>query len=86
MQLLFIEWRDAFDHDTTGWLSKEDMDKLIPQDALMQSVGWLYHEDEKFVTLIGDYEKDDETYSRATRIPVKMITQRIPLTPIVGRH
>ena len=85
MELLFIEWRDAFDHDQVGWLTKEELDKILPTDALMQSIGWLYHEDERYLTLVADYEKNGDNFSRATRIPIGMITQRLTLTPILGR-
>jgi hypothetical protein len=85
MELIFVEWRDAYDHDEVGWLKKEAIDKIMEADALMQSVGWLYHEDDRYVTIVGDYEKGADNYSRITRIPVGMITQRIPLTPILGR-
>jgi hypothetical protein len=83
MELLFIEWRDAFDHDEVGWLSKEDMQEILEQEAVVESVGWLYDENDRYITIVGDYE--GETVSRPTRIPVKWITQRITLTPILGR-
>ena len=85
MQLYFIEWRDAYDPEKTGWLTKEDVDKIISEDALIQSVGWLYHEDDTYITIVGDYQLDGDV-SRPTRIPKGMVTQRIILTPILGRQ
>lgn len=77
MVLIKIIWRDAFDHDEVGWVSKEQMEHIIETDCVVQSVGWLYHEDDKYLTIVGDHE--GETFSRATRIPVGMIISKTHL-------
>jgi hypothetical protein len=74
MDLIKVTWRDAFDHDETGWTHKDDLLKVLQRDVLVESVGFEYHQDEKYLTLVGDYEGDD--FSRITRIPVGMILKR----------
>jgi hypothetical protein len=75
MDLLHITWRDAFDHDEVGWITKEQMDRLLSLDAVVESVGFKYHEDDKYITIVGDHEGD--SFSRATRIPKGMIIKTI---------
>ena len=50
-KLIYIQWQDA--HSTSGWHTKEQLEKVIAQEAcIVEQVGWLVHEDDKSITII----------------------------------
>lgn len=70
LPLIYVEWDDA--HANGGWQEKVDH-----SPALCWSIGYLYKEDRKGVTLIGSGSGDSgETVGNTQFIPKKYITYR----------
>ena len=76
LPLVYVEWEDA--HANGGW-----QDKIDHTPALCWSVGYLYKEDRKGITLIGSGTgNNEEAVGNTQFIPKKYITYRQNL--IVG--
>ena len=74
LPLVYEEWEDA--HANGGW-----QDKIDHTPALCWSVGCLYKEDRKGITLIGSGSgKSEESVGNTQFIPKKYITFRATLT------
>ena len=68
-----ITWGDATDVET-GWLSlKEILEKKL---ISVESVGWLAHESEEKVILIGCWDEVDQNAGRAVIIPRPWIIKK----------
>ena len=50
-------WQDAQSH--TGWLSKNQMDKLRP--AQSKTKGWIFEENDDYITIFGTYSQDPDS-------------------------
>ena len=74
LPLAYVEWEDA--HANGGW-----QDKVDHSPALCWSVGYLYKEDRKGITLIGSGSgKNEESVGNTQYIPKKYITFKTTLT------
>lgn len=68
-----LHWLDAV--SDTGWLSKEQMDKLKPANAVCSQM-WIYKQDKKSITLFANYTYDDDghiEFGEVITIPKKWI-------------
>ena len=74
LPLVYVEWEDA--HANGGW-----QDKIDHTPAMCWSIGYLYKEDRKGITLIGSGSgKSEEAVGNTQFIPKKYITYRQQLT------
>ncbi len=70
LPLLYVEWEDA--HANGGW-----QDKIDHNPAVCWSIGYLYQEDKKGITLIGSGSGSSEAAVGNTQyIPKRYITFR----------
>jgi len=73
MKLERVIWMDAgSDDEDSGWLKPEHIEDT---DILVQSVGWIAKETDKYLTLAMDLCSDGSTNTRG-RIPKGMIVDR----------
>jgi len=79
MKLLMIEWHDAFTHCEQPWYTKEELMKETTGHQTCFSVGWLFREQEDYITLTmtkGDGSSDDNgEVGLALTIPKGMIVR-----------
>ena len=71
-KMVYILWQDIFELGA-GWHSRSDVDKHKPVDC--ESLGWIYKQNEEYLTLIGDKSTDgkDREYGRIQSIPTATI-------------
>jgi hypothetical protein len=71
MKPVIIVWRDAGDHEDT-WADMKNVDEWADRELLITSIGFLVKKTEKYYTLAGDFDRDNQNYGRVTKIPVSM--------------
>ena len=54
MKLVKVTWFDTNETSDSGWLSLDEVKKNKP--CKVASVGWLFNEDEKFITIAADID------------------------------
>lgn len=75
--LLYVEWLDSAGR--RGWHSPDDIDN---EPAFCRTVGWLYQEDKRAVTLVpthSEYSDSDPSAMDPVTIPRACITRRVKL-------
>ncbi len=72
MKIELITWFDAANDAEDGWKAVDD---IIDEDTVVQSVGWVVKETERYITVAMDLCADGDTHGRG-RIPKGMVTAR----------
>ena len=83
MQLIYIEWQDAFCN--TGWIDQEDMESMVhKEECITREVGWVYYEDKSVIVIYARYcpesEGFGEKFGLVQKIPKTWIKKRIDIT------
>ena len=75
-QIELVTWQDIASHFGGGWFPAEGVGKL--ETATCYSVGWVVHENRKYITLVADrsYLAGGESYGHDTVIPKAVIINR----------
>jgi hypothetical protein len=78
MKIVKIQWTDAVTSAEPGWTTKDDaMASAISEPPQMTSVGFVLHENNKWISL-SDSVGDDE-FGQVTKIPKAMIISIVTL-------
>ena len=76
MNIEHISWRDACSEDN-DWISTRKAIKQAKQKLpLIESVGFVLHEDKDAITLVHSFDKEDSLVTPAIKIPKKWIIKR----------
>jgi|19_taG_2_1085344.scaffolds.fasta_scaffold07289_7 hypothetical protein len=79
MRIVKIHWTDAVTSAEPGWTTKDEaMASAICEPPSMTSVGFVLHENNKWIS-ISDSIGDDE-FGQVTKIPKVMIMSLVDLT------
>jgi hypothetical protein len=73
-----VRWEDATELDTTAWVQEVSHD-YKPDEALVNSVGFLLHESDKGVVLTSAWCEGGEQVARREQIPRGMIRKIVRL-------
>ena len=79
--LVLVRWLDHCDPEGPVWWSLEDIAEAKP--AVMESVGWLTHEDDTCLRLSWSRSTDGETWSRPSVIIRACVVSIVELLPEV---
>ena len=73
-RLLEVLWADCYSHCEQPWYSRADLEKAASGDAEIFTVGYLFKEDDRNLTLTMSHHPDDPTeVGMAITIPRPMI-------------
>ena len=75
MKLLYIRWIDSTIH--TGWKWAPDFEP--PDSLVIESIGWVVHEDERSVSIAGHRGEDFNNVQGLMTIPRCAILSQINL-------
>ena len=73
MRMVLVTWLDTNENSVGGWIEKDDLDKS--EVCSVDSLGWLYKENDELVVILADkdtHDKDD-IYGRSQVIPKGVI-------------
>ena len=73
MRMVLVTWLDTNENSVGGWIEKADLDKS--EVCSVDSLGWLYKENDEFIVILADkdtHDKDD-IYGRSQVIPKGVI-------------
>ena len=73
-KLYRIHWIDASDYGEKTWADKDELKDFINDDVVCLSVGYFVSEDNKYLTIAGDF--DDGNFGRVMKIPKVNIKKR----------
>ncbi len=55
--LVRVSWIDSYSRDTGNWIDIDELEEQ-PELAVCESVGWLFHDTDKLITLVAHYAGD----------------------------
>lgn len=79
MELIYIEWHDAFDYNQ-GWMNVDDVDEWLDDDWVVSQCGWVYEETDDYLVLINMCAFGHDSFSHVTKIPRPWIRKRETIT------
>jgi hypothetical protein len=93
MRLVEVRWSDCYTHCGQAWHTRAELDKAATGDLEVLSVGYLFKEDERNLTLVmsrghEDGEGQEEEYGLALTIPrlmVKSVKELFPIGRLAGK-
>ncbi len=78
MKLIYIEWEDAT--ASSGWHTKEEVEKFIIDNNIVKQVGYIYKESKSEIVLASRLihwsSNQDISYGQLQRIPKTWIRKR----------
>ena len=74
MKVVKVFWSDAQDHPDK-WVNAAAAAAFGQVTCIIESVGFLVSDTEKYVTLAGDFDISDDNYGRVTKIPKGWVTR-----------
>ena len=68
-KIVKVTWLDTNENSVGGWIEKEDLDKS--KVCSVDSLGWLYLENDEFIVILADKDTHDEDdlFDRSQVIP-----------------
>ncbi len=80
-KVIFIKWRDAFRPASCTWRDKMSLIKFLKdEDFIIETVGWLVHEDDYFLTVCLSKSGNNNQWEHIERIPTGCVIERKYLT------
>lgn len=82
MKLVYLEWEDASSDGTHSWMFESQLNHWLDNsDFIVATVGWIYREDDRTITLAAtrkmpDKQNSETAYGEITRIPKGWIRKR----------
>lgn len=75
MDINLIQWRDAHVPDI-GWHSRDQLQDEFDQEFIINSVGFVFDENDKYIALVQNADQDNEKLSNMISIPRDCIIKR----------
>ena len=73
MRMVLVTWLDTNENSVGGWIEKADLDKS--EVCSVDSLGWLYKENDELIVILADKDTHDKDYiyGRSQVIPKGVI-------------
>jgi hypothetical protein len=72
-EVVEVEWTDSY--GSTGWMSSDDiLDMATCGEVIVKTVGYLFHKDAKFVTLVQSHAMHNDDGHNTMTIPRSFVT------------
>ncbi|MEK7113028.1 MAG: hypothetical protein AAB875_06985 [Patescibacteria group bacterium] len=76
-KLVYIKWEDAFHQEPCQWENNKGIKAFIEDtDFIVESVGWIVHEDKRMITISPMRSLRLNSWSHLQRIPIGTIIKK----------
>jgi hypothetical protein len=83
VRLVEVLWADCYSHCDSPWIGWDELDQAATGDSEIYTVGYVFKEDDRNLTLTMSYHPDDLTeVGMAITIPKPMIREVRDLQPV----